>query len=158
MHLGGAFTYGGFTSAEACPQRGVRRCSLDLRRLVGRRTGGRGDKPGGLNKVAHDVSATSKKAGRDIKAETKRAGSKAHDALSDAGNETKTVLKKTTGIKASQSKQPGGLNKVARNISNTSKKAGRDTKAEVKRVKSDLHGAATETGKSIKDTTLKSNP
>jgi hypothetical protein len=115
-------------------------------------------KPGGLNKVAHDVSATAKKAGRDTKAETKRAGSKAHDALSDAGNETKTVLKKTTGIKASQSKEPGGLNKVARNISNTSKKAGRDTKAEVKRVKSDLHGAATETGKSIKDTTLKAKP
>jgi hypothetical protein len=115
-------------------------------------------KPGGLNKVARDVSATSKKAGRDIKAETKRTGSKAHDALSDAGNETKTVLKKTTGIKASQSKNPGGLNKVARNISNTSKKAGRDTKAEVKRVKSDLHGKATETGKSIKDTTLKGTP
>src|SRR5215210_6869494 len=88
-------------------------------------------KPGGLNKVAHDVSKTSKKAGRDTKAEVKRAGSKAHNTLSDAGNETKTVLKKTTGIKASQSKDPGGLNKVARDISKTSKKAGRDTKAEV---------------------------
>ena len=112
-------------------------------------------KPGGLNKVAHDVSKTSKKAGRDIKAETKRAGSKAHNTLSDAGNETKTVLKKTTGIKASQSHQPGGLNKVARDISKTSKKAGRDAKAEKNRVKSKAHGAATEAGKSIKDTTLR---
>lgn len=115
-------------------------------------------KPGGVNKVARDVSNTSKKAGRDIKAEAKRTGSKTHEALTDAGNETKAVLKKTTGIKAPQSKEPGGLNKVARDISNTSKKAGRDTKAEVKRVKSNLHGAATETGKSIKDTTLKGTP
>ena len=112
-------------------------------------------KPGGLNKVAHDVSNTSKKAGRDTKAEVKRAGSKAHNGLTDAGNETKAVLKKTTGIKAPQSHQPGGLNKVARDISNTSKKAGRDTKAELKRVKSKAHGAATEAGKSVKDTVLK---
>ena len=115
-------------------------------------------KPGGLNKVARDISTTSKKAGRDTKAEMKRAGSKAHNTLKDAGNETKTVLKKTTGIKASQSHQPGGLNKVARDISKTSKKAGRDTKAEVKRVKSNVHGAATEAGKSVKDTVLKSKP
>ena len=112
-------------------------------------------KPGGLNKVAHDISNTSKKAGRDTKAEVKRAGSKTHNELKDAGNETKTVLKKTTGIKGSQSHQPGGLNKVARNISNTSKKAGRDIKAEKNRVKSEAHGAATEAGKSVKDTVLK---
>ena len=115
-------------------------------------------KPGGLNKVAHDVSKTSKKAGRDAKAEIKRAGSKAHNELTDAGNETKTVLKKATGIKGSQSHQPGGLNKVARDISNTSKKAGRDIKAEKNRVKSKAHGAATEAGKSVKDTVLKANP
>ena len=112
-------------------------------------------KPGGVNKVARDVSKTVKKAGRDTKAEVHRGTSKAHNGLTDAGNETKAVLKKTTGIKAPQSHQPGGLNKVARDISNTSKKAGRDTKAEVKRVKSKAHGAATETGKSVKDTVLK---
>lgn len=112
-------------------------------------------KPGGLNKVAKDISKTSKKAGRDTKAEIKRAGSKAHNELTDAGNETKTVLKKTTGIKGSQSHQPGGLNKVARDISKTSKKAGSDIKAEKNRVKSKAHGAATEAGKSVKDTVLK---
>jgi hypothetical protein len=116
------------------------------------------NKPGGLNKVAHDVSNTAKKAGRDTKAEAKRAGSKTHNALTDAGNETKTVLKKTTGIKGSQSHQPGGLNKVARDISKTSKKAGSDTKAEVKRVKGNVHGASTEAGKSVKDTELKTKP
>jgi hypothetical protein len=109
-------------------------------------------KPGGLNKVARDISKTSKKAGRDTKAEVKRAGSKAHNELTDAGN-----AKKATGIKAPQSHQPGGLNKVARDISKTSKKAGSDIKAEKNRVKSKAHGEATEAGKSLKDTVLKSN-
>jgi hypothetical protein len=112
-------------------------------------------KPGGLNKVAHNVSNTFKKAGRDTKAEVKRDASKAHGALADAGNNTKTTLKKTTGIKGSQSHQPGGLNKVARKVSHASKKAGSDLKATKNHAKSETHGALTETGKSIKDTTLK---
>ena len=112
-------------------------------------------KPGGLNKIAHNVSNTAKKAGRDTKAEVHRDASKTHNALTDAGNGTKTVLKKTTGIKGSQAEQPGGLNKVARNISHASKKAGSDLKAEKNRDKSKIHGALTETGKSVKDTTLK---
>lgn len=115
-------------------------------------------KPGGLNKVAHDVSKTVKKAGRDTKAEVKRGSSKAHNGLTDAGNNTKTVLKKTTGIKGSQSDHPGGLNKVARDISKTSKRAASDAKAEKNRVKSNVHGELTETGKSLKDTTLKGRP
>ena len=49
-------------------------------------------KPGGLNKVAHDISNTSKKAGRDTKAELHRDGSRTHNALKDAGNETKTEI------------------------------------------------------------------
>src|SRR5829696_6657231 len=61
----------------------------------------------------------------------------------------------TVGAQQAEEKKPGGLNKVARDISKTSKKAGRDTKAEVKRVKSKAHGAATEAGKSVKDTVLK---
>jgi hypothetical protein len=128
--------------------------------LYGAVTAGAQDtnKPGGLNKVAHDISKTSKKAGRDTKAEIKRDASKAHNELTDAGNATKSTLKKTTGIKAPQSHQPGGLNKVARDISKTSKKAGSDSKAELKRAKGAAHGASTEAGKSIKDTVLKKNP
>jgi hypothetical protein len=116
------------------------------------------NKPGGLNKVAQNVSKTAKKAGRDTKAEVKRDAGKAHQTLKKAGNDTKTTLKKTTGIKGSNSTHPGGLNKVARDVSKTSKKAARDTKAEKNRVKSKTHGALTETGKSIKDTTLKGKP
>jgi Skp family chaperone for outer membrane proteins len=107
-------------------------------------------KPGGLNRVAHDVSNTAKRAGRDTKAEVKRDASKTHHALQDAGNETKTVLKKTTGIKGSNSEQPGGVNKVARDVSRTGKKAARDTRDEKDRVKSKVHGELTETGKEIK--------
>ena len=43
-------------------------------------------KPGGLNKVAHDVSSTAKKAGRDTKAEVKRDEVKTHAGLQNAGN------------------------------------------------------------------------
>jgi hypothetical protein len=112
-------------------------------------------KPGGLNKVAHDVSNTVKKAGRDTKAEVKRDASKGHHVAQDAGNNTKTVLKKTTGIHGSNSEHPCGLNKVARDISKTGKKAARDTRAEKDRAKSKAHGELTETGVAVKDTLLK---
>jgi hypothetical protein len=112
-------------------------------------------KPGGLNKVAHDVSNTVKKAGRDTKAEVKRDASKAHHVAQNAGNDTKTVLKRTTGIHGSNSEHPGGLNKVARDISKTGKKAARDTRAEKDRVKSKAHGELKETGIAVKDTLLK---
>ncbi len=107
-------------------------------------------KPGGLNKIARNVSSTVKKAGRDTKAEVHRDASKTHNTLKDAGNNTKTVLKKTTGIKGSKNPHPGGLNKVAHNVSNTFKKAGSDTKAEKNRVKSDLHGKAADAGREVK--------
>jgi hypothetical protein len=112
-------------------------------------------KPGGLNKVAHDVSNTVKKAGRDTKAEVKRDASKTHHVAQNAGNDTKTVLKRTTGIHGSNSTHPGGLNKVARDISKTGKKAARDTRAEKDRVKSNAHGELKETGVAVKDTLLK---
>jgi hypothetical protein len=112
-------------------------------------------KPGGLNKVAHDVSSTVKKAGRDTKAEVHRDASKTHNALTDAGNNTKAELKRTTGIHGSHNAHPGGLNKVAHNISNASKKAGSDVKAEKNRVKSDAHAAATDAGKDTKEAVKK---
>ena len=116
------------------------------------------NKPGGINKVARDVSATAKKAGRDTKAEVRRGTSKAHNGLTDAGNETKAVLKKTTGIKAPQRENPGGLNKVARNVSKASKKAGSDVKGALNGASAEAHSKATEAGKSLKDTTLKGKP
>lgn len=109
------------------------------------------NKPGGLNKVAQDVSKTLKKAGRDTKAEVHRDASKTHHALQDAGNDTKSELKKTTGIKGSQADHPGGLNKVARKISHGTKKLGRKARAEKDEAKSEVHGELTETGKEVKE-------
>ena len=112
-------------------------------------------KPGGLNKVAHDVSNTVKKAGRDTKAEVHRDASKTHNTLKDAGNDTKAQLKRTTGIHGSHNAHPGGLNKVAHDISNASKKAGSQVKGETKKVGSDVHAAATDAGKDTKEAVKK---
>lgn len=112
-------------------------------------------KPGGLNKVAHDVSNTVKKAGRDTKAEVKRDASKSHHAAQYAGNETKTVLKKTTGIHGSNNTHPGGVNKVARDISKGGKKAARDVRDEKNRAKSDAHADLKSGGIAVKDTVLR---
>src|SRR5438105_764913 len=71
-------------------------------------------KPGGLNKVAHNVSNTFKKAGRDTKAEAKRESSAAHRALKANGNEVKEKSKDATGITSTtpdSTHEPGGVNK-----------------------------------------------
>ena len=79
-----------------------------------------GKKPGGLNKVAHDVSKTAKKAGRDTKAEVHRDASAAHQGLRKAGNETKTVAGNATGIH----KIGGSVGAAAQDVSHASKEAG----------------------------------
>jgi hypothetical protein len=110
-------------------------------------------KPGGVNKVARDVSKTFKKAGRDSKAELKRTSSRTHTVLTKAGKDTKAELKRTTGITSkspSATHKPGGLNKLARDVSSTSKKAGSDAKHELKDAKSDAHRASTKAGKDVK--------
>src|SRR4026209_2530668 len=84
-------------------------------------------KPGGLNKIARNVSKTVKKAGRDTKAEVHRDASKTHQVLTKAGNDTKAELKRTTGTTSKSpdaDHKPGGLNKLARDVSHTSKKPG----------------------------------
>src|SRR4051812_20880800 len=70
-------------------------------------------KPGGLNKVAHDVSRASKTAGRQIKAGVKDVASDAHATLTKAGNDTKAEAKRVTGYTTpapSPDHKPGGLN------------------------------------------------
>ena len=105
-------------------------------------------KPGGLNKVAHDVSKTMKKAGRDTKAEVKRDASKAHEALTKAGNATKTEAGEVTGIH----KVGGDVGKAAKKVSGASKRTGAKAKHTVKHAKAAAHADLTKTGKAIKDT------
>lgn len=115
-------------------------------------------KPGGVNKVARDVSKTFKKAGRDTKAEAKRASSSSHQALTKAGNDTKAELKRTTGITSkppSETHKPGGLNKMARDVSHASKKAGAKAKHGVKDAGSHTHHELTKTGKEAKEAAKK---
>jgi hypothetical protein len=104
-------------------------------------------KPGGLNKVAHDVSSTMKKAGRDTKAEVHRDASKTHSALTDAGNKTKTEAGDVTGIHT----VGGDVGKAAKSVSSTSKKAGAEAKHSVKQAASATHDSLTKAGKSAKD-------
>ena len=116
-------------------------------------------KPGGLNKVAHDISKTSKKAGRDAKADLKEVGSATHQTLKKAGNDTKNEAKRETGyVPPDSGHKPGGLNKVARNISKTGKKTGAQAKHTVKAGASETHESLTNAGKATKDPLKKIKP
>jgi hypothetical protein len=109
-------------------------------------------KPGGLNKVAHDVSKASKKAGRALKAGVKSASSAAHHSLKKTGNATKDEAKEATGyVPPPSGQKPGGLNKAAREVSTTGKKTGAHAKHALKKTSSQAHGALTTTGKAVKD-------
>ena len=103
-------------------------------------------KPGGLNKVAHDVSATTKKAGRDTKAEVHRDASKAHAELTTAGNDTKTAAGNATGIH----KVGGTVGNAAKAVSSTSKKAGTAVKSGIKKTTSSAHDSLSSLGKGVK--------
>jgi gas vesicle protein len=110
-------------------------------------------KPGGLNKVAHDVSKASKKAGRDAKEGLKDASSATHQTLKKAGNDTKAEAKRATGyVPPDSGHKPGGLNKAAREVSKVGKKTGAKAKHGVKKGASEAHGALTTAGKATKDT------
>jgi hypothetical protein len=111
-------------------------------------------KPGGLNKVAHDVSKNVKKAGRDTKAEVKRDASKAHASLTKAGNDTKETAGEVTGIH----KVGGDVGKAAKSVSHTSKKAGAQAKHSVKKSASKAHHELTKTGKAAKDSLKTKKP
>lgn len=108
-----------------------------------------GKKPGGLNKVAHNVSSTLKKAGRDTKAEVKRDASKTHGALTDAGNDTKTALGNATGIH----KVGGDVGKAAKAVSGASKNVSAKAKHGVKHAKASAHKDLTKAGKDAKEST-----
>lgn len=104
-------------------------------------------KPGGLNKAAHDVSKTLKKAGRDTKAEVKRDAGKAHGALTKAGNKTKTAAGDVTGIH----KVGGDVGKAAKAVSGASKRTGAKAKHTVKHAKASAHKKLTKAGKKTKE-------
>jgi hypothetical protein len=103
-------------------------------------------KPGGLNKVAHDVSATAKKAGRDTKAEVHRDATTGHQDLKKAGNDTKTVAGDATGIH----KVGGSVGAAAESVSHAGKTVGTKTKSAVKSASDTAHSHLTKAGKDVK--------
>ena len=116
-------------------------------------------KPGGLNKVAHNISKTSKKAGRDVKEEAKAASSSTHKVLKNAGNDTKNEAKRETDyVPPDSGHKPGGLNKVARNVSKAGKRTGAQAKHTVKSGATETHEGLQSTGKAAKDTLKKVKP
>ncbi|HTR78883.1 MAG TPA: hypothetical protein VMH39_12260, partial [Gemmatimonadaceae bacterium] len=106
--------------------------------------------------VAHNVSATVKKAGRDTKSAVKHAASATHRNLRTLGNHTKAALKKATGI-TSRANHPGGLNRVARNVSGAFKAAGSQLKRGVRSGKASVHRVLKKTGRGVKSA-LKGGP
>lgn len=114
-------------------------------------------KPGGLNKIAHNVSKTLKRAGRDTKAETHRDASAVHRTLKKGGNDIKGQAARTTDAddKAAPGHKPGGLNKAARKVSHAIKHTGRKAKHGLKHAAGDTHRTLKRTGNAIKDTTRK---
>src|ERR1043165_9581283 len=118
-------------------------------------------KPGGLNKLAHEVSHESKKAGRQLKENIKDVSSDTHIALKKAGNDTKAETKRVTGYTTpapDSEHKPGGLNKLARDVSSASKKIGAQWKNSVKSGASSTHAALTDAGKATKDTLKEIKP
>jgi len=99
-----------------------------------------------IKKVAHDVSSTVKKAGRDTKAEVHRDADKTHNALKDAGNDTKTAAGDVTGIH----KVGGDVGKAAKKVSHASKKTGRSARKSMNNAKADAHADLTKSGKDAK--------
>ena len=107
---------------------------------------------------ASNVSKTIKKAGRDTKAEVHRDASKTHQALTKAGNDTKGELKRTTGVTSQTpdaEHKPGGVNKLARDVSHAGKKLGAKAKHGVKKTSSEAHGELTKAGKDAKEAVKK---
>ena len=116
-------------------------------------SGAQEKKPGGLNKVARDVSHESKEVGREAKKDVKKGSSTAHHELKKAGNNTKAELKRTTGVTTpapSPGHKPGGLNKAAREVSHESKKTGAELKHGVKNESSKGHRVAKKAGNQAK--------
>jgi hypothetical protein len=81
--------------------------------------------------------------------------------LKDAGNDTKAELKRTTGVTTpapSPDHKPGGLNKVARDVSHASKKAGRKAKHTLKTSADSAHRALKTTGNEAKEQVKTAKP
>lgn len=106
---------------------------------------------GGVNGAARDVSKASKETGRTLKAGVKSAGSSVHHVLKTAGRGTKSALSRAVGDTIHDpNHKPGGLNKVARDASESIKHVGRSAKAGVHESANDTHKGLQKAGNDVK--------
>jgi hypothetical protein len=114
---------------------------------------------GGVNGAARQVSSASKETGRTAKAGVKQLGSSVHHVLKDAGRGAKGALSHAVGhTKPDPNHKPGGLNKVARDVSKSVKHAGRAAKAGVHQGASQTHKALQKAGNDVKHANSDTTP
>ena len=97
--------------------------------------------------ATHNVAKT---VGRSLKGDVKTAGSATHHVLKRTGRDIKESVRTTPRKPRHRHHKPGGLNKVARSVSQSLKHVGRKAKAGVHDAGSDAHGALTTSGHDIK--------
>ena len=97
--------------------------------------------------------AVAKDAGRTAKSGAKSVGSTIHHGLKHAGRNLKSTAAKVVGdtVPEAPGHKPGGLNKVARDVSGAAKKAGRSAKSGVHTAGSKTHKALKSPGRAVKD-------
>ena len=101
--------------------------------------------------VPQEVHGAAKATGRGIKAGAKSVGSSVHHVLKTAGRGTKSALARAVGDTIHHpNHKPGGLNKVARDLSESIKHVGRSAKAGVHEEASDAHKTLQKNGKDVK--------
>lgn len=101
--------------------------------------------------VAQDAHGAAKTAGRGVKSGVKSVASGAHHVLKSTGRGIKQGLKNATGDTGSKPKsKPGGLNKVAHDVSNSVKHVGRAAKSDLHGAASGAHGDLTTAGNNAK--------
>lgn len=114
-------------------------------------------KHGGLHAVGDDLHHVAKAAGNGVKSGVKHVASGTHHVLKSTGRGAKADLKKATGdtMPKDPNHKPGGLNKVARQVSSSVKHVGRAAKSDLHGAASSAHGDLTAAGDSAKASTKK---
>jgi hypothetical protein len=113
---------------------------------------------GGVNGAARSVSNASKSAGRAIKKGVKSAGSSVHHVLKTAGRGTKAGVDRAIGDTIHDpNHKPGGLNKVAREASESVKHVGRTAKSAIHHGANDTHKGLQKAGNDVKKTVADSS-
>lgn len=109
---------------------------------------------GAQQDTAQTLHGAAKSAGRGAKSGIKQVGSTIHHGLKHAGRNLKSTAAKVVGdtVPEPPGHKPGGLNKVARDVSGAAKSVGRSAKSGVHNAGSATHKTLQSAGRAVKDT------